>query len=114
MGATVYIQLTLIMDPMLPAREIAVAWLETCGFDMFEEANTYNIWDYGDFKFVFEDPFLNGEYRLYSPSAAELTSGSLPWANDYTIKAKETIRKTPERYNYEAPGRQIELPFVVS
>jgi GWxTD domain-containing protein len=84
------------------------------GFDMFEEANTYNIWDYGDFKFVFEDPFRNGEYRLYSPSAAELTSGSLPWANDYTIKAKETIRKTPERYNYEAPGRQIELPFVVS
>ena len=39
MGAPVYIQLTLIMDPMLPAREIAVAWLETCGFDMFEESS---------------------------------------------------------------------------
>lgn len=84
------------------------------GHDMMEEANTYNIWDYGDFKFVFEDPFRNGEYRLYSPSAAELTAGALPWVNDYTIKAKETIRKTPERYSYKAPGRQIELPFVVA
>lgn len=84
------------------------------GHDMFEEANTYNIWDYGEFKFVFEDPFRNGEYRLYAPSAAELTAGGLPWVNDYTIKAKETFRKTPERYIYEAPGRQIELPFVVA
>lgn len=83
-------------------------------FDMFEEANTYNIWDYGDFKFVFEDPFRNGEYRLYSPSAAVLSAGGLPWVNDYTIKAAETINKTPERYVYEAPGRQIELPFVVA
>ena len=83
-------------------------------FDMFEEANTYNIWDYGDFKFVFEDPFRNGEYRLYSPSAAVLSAGGLPWVNDYTIKAAETINKNPERYVYEAPGRQIELPFVVA
>ncbi len=35
--------------------------------DLFEELNTYNIWDYGAFRFVFEDPFRNGEYRLYSP-----------------------------------------------
>lgn len=84
------------------------------GHDMMEEANTYNIWDYGEFKFVFEDPFRNGEYRLYSPSAADLTAGGLPWVNDYTIKAKETIKRTPERYTYKAPGRQIELPFVVA
>jgi len=82
--------------------------------DMLEEANTYNIWDYGEFKFVFEDPFRNGEYRLYAPSSADLAAGGLPWVNDYTIKAKETFRKTPERYIYEAPGRQIELPFVVA
>ncbi|NNF02896.1 MAG: GWxTD domain-containing protein, partial [Rhodothermales bacterium] len=82
--------------------------------DLLEEANTYNIWDYGDFKFVFEDPFRNGEYRLYSPSAAEIADGALPWVNDYTIKARETFRETPERYDYEAPGRQIELPYLVS
>ena len=82
--------------------------------DLAEEANTFNIWDYGEFKFVFEDPFRNGEYRLYSPSASEIADGSLPWANDYTIKAKETFLETPERYEYEAPGRQVELPYMVS
>ncbi len=82
--------------------------------DMAAEANTFNIWDYGDFKFVFEDPFRNGEYRLFSPSAADLSDGSLPWANDYTIKAAETFKKTPERYDYEAPGRQVEIPFLVT
>ncbi|NNE70539.1 MAG: tetratricopeptide repeat protein [Rhodothermales bacterium] len=83
-------------------------------FALDEEANTFNIWDYGDFKFVFEDPFRNGEYRMYSPSAADLSQGAVPWVNDYTIKAAETIRETPDRYEYEAPGRQIELPFLVS
>lgn len=82
--------------------------------DLLEEANTYNIWDYGAFKFVFEDPFRNGEYRLYSPSASEISEGALPWVNDYTIKARETFRETPERYEYEAPGRQIEVPYLVN
>ncbi len=80
----------------------------------FEELNTYNIWDYGDFKFVFEDPFRSGEYRLYSPSAEKIAGGALPWENDYTIIAKETIAKTPERYEYAAPGRQINLPYLVN
>ena len=84
------------------------------GWDMFEEANTYNVWDYGDFKFVFEDPFRNGEFRLYSPSAADISEGAIPYVNDYIIKARETIRETPERYEYEAPGRQIELPYAVA
>lgn len=84
------------------------------GWDMFEEANTYNIWDYGEFKFVFEDPFRNGEFRLYSPSAADISDGAIAYVNDYIIKARETIRETPERYDYEAPGRQIELPYAVA
>jgi len=84
------------------------------GWDMFEEANTYNIWDYGEFKFVFEDPFRNGEFRLYSPSASDISEGAIPYVNDYIIKARETIRETPERYDYEAPGRQIELPYAVA
>lgn len=84
------------------------------GWDMFEEANTYNIWDYGEFKFVFEDPFRNGEFRLYSPSAQDISDGAIAYVNDYIIRARETIRKTPERYDYEAPGRQIELPYAVA
>ena len=31
-----FLKLTLTIKPLLPAREIAVAWLDTCGFDMFE------------------------------------------------------------------------------
>ena len=84
------------------------------GFDMAAEANTFNVWDYGDFRFVFEDPFRNGEYRLYSPGADEVSRGVQPWLNDYAILAKETFERVPERYEYEAPGRQIELPYLVS
>ncbi|TDI70260.1 MAG: GWxTD domain-containing protein, partial [Bacteroidetes bacterium] len=84
------------------------------GFDMFEEANTYNIWTYEDKKFVFEDPFRNGEFRLYSPSASDISQGSLPWLNDYAIRARETFREEPESYTYKAPGRQIDVPFLVA
>lgn len=84
------------------------------GMDMIAEANAFNIWDYGEFRFVFEDPFRNGEYRLYSPSAKEVAQGVSPWINDYSIKARETFRNVPERYEYTAPGRQIELPYLVN
>lgn len=83
-------------------------------FDMLAEANTFNIWDYGDFRFVFEDPFRNGEYRLYSPSASDMSAGVPSWLNDYSLAAKETIARTPERYEYETPGRRVDIPFVTS
>ncbi len=83
-------------------------------YQLFDEMNTFNIWDYGEFRFVFEDPFRNGEYRLYSPPATQLAAGMDGWINDYEIIARETFRKTPERYVYESPARQIELPFLVN
>ncbi len=83
-------------------------------FDMLAETNTFNIWDYGDFRFVFEDPFRNGEFRLYSPSASDMSAGVPAWLNDYSIIAKETIARIPERYEYEAPGRRVDIPFVAS
>ena len=82
--------------------------------EAFEELNTYNIWEYGAFRFVFEDPFRNGEYRLYSPPAEVSAVQVNSWQNDYVMRSKETFRKTPQRYEYEAPGRQIELPFLVT
>jgi GWxTD domain-containing protein len=87
--------------------------------DDFAEAvsrqNAFNIWDYGDFRFVFEDPMRNGEYRLYSPPADVIASGSaLPWTNDYKIKARETFREHPDRYEYEGSGRRVQLPYVVN
>lgn len=102
-------------DPTQPGTRLVLQVAQRgTDFDLGDEANTFNIWDYGDFKFVFEDPFRNGEYRMFSPSAADLSQGAVPWVNDYTIKAAETIRRTPDRYDYEAPGRQIELPYLVS
>ncbi|MEM1095267.1 MAG: tetratricopeptide repeat protein [Bacteroidota bacterium] len=83
-------------------------------WNVFEEGNSYNIWQYDGFRFVFEDPFRNNEYRLYTPSARDLSEGELPWENDYVIIAKETISRRPEEYTYEAPGRQIDLPYLVS
>ena len=80
----------------------------------FEDMNTYNIWDYGDFRFVFEDPFRNGEYRIYSPSAEEMAQQFDRHVNDYVRITKEIIRETPQRYEYVSHGRQIELPFLVS
>ena len=83
-------------------------------FDMLAEANTFNIWDYGDFRFVFEDPFRNGEYRLYSPAASDMSAGVPAWLNDYSLAAKEIIAEAPERYEYEPPGRRVDIPFVAS
>ena len=82
--------------------------------EAFEEMNTYNIWEYGRFRFVFEDPFRNGEYRMYSPPAEQSVTQLNTWHNDYVIKSRETFRTTPQLYEYEAPGRQIELPFLVT
>ena len=80
----------------------------------FEEMNAYNIWEYGPFRFVFEDPFRNGEYRLYSPPASDISNQVISWQNDYEIRSKETFRKIPETYEYKAPGRQVELPYLVT
>ena len=84
--------------------------------DMASAANVFNVWDYGDFEFVFEDPLRNGEYRLYSPPAdlfSDPTAGRVDQL-DFEIKARETFRERPETYGYEAPGRQVQLPYLTS
>ncbi len=84
--------------------------------DLVEESNRYNIWEYGDFRFVFEDPFNNGRFRFFSPPADAISNGrvSQAWVNDYEIKSKEIFRKRPDLYDYTPPGRRIDLPFLVS
>src|SRR5690606_5738478 len=82
------------------------------------QSNRFNVWDYGDFRFVFEDPFNNGEFRLYSPPAdlfALTGPGAAAVENmDYALIARETFRRTPERYAYEPPGRQVGIPYLVT
>ena len=33
---------------------------------------------------------------------------------DYVFRAREAFRETPERYNFEVPGRQINIPALVT
>ena len=106
---TSYAQRRLLVQ-VLSDKEIS----EAAGLDLLPEMNTFNVWDYGDFQFVFEDPMRNGRYRLYSPSAAEIGAGLDGWQHDYVIKAEETFRTIPDRYAYTAPGRQVELPYLVN
>src|SRR5690606_35079851 len=85
-------------------------------FDMIDRSNLFNIWDYGDFRFVFEDPIRNGEYRLYSPPADLFADASAGMAErmDYEIIARQTFREQPERYTYEPPGRDVRIPYLVT
>ena len=80
------------------------------------ELNRFNVWDYGDLQFVFEDPFRNGEYRLYSPPA-DLFSLDRAGAFedlDYVQKTETAIREVPERFTFAAPGRGVALPYLVT
>jgi len=85
--------------------------------EMFSEANRFNVWDYGDgVRFVFEDPGRNGQFRLYSLPADVYSLGSLtrPEAMDFELRARSEVRRQPERYTFQAPGRQVVLPYRVT
>ncbi len=85
-------------------------------FDMIDRSNLFNIWDYGDFRFIFEDPLRNGEYRLYSPPAdffADISTGMVE-RMDYELIARETFREQPQRYVYTAPGRDVRIPYLAT
>lgn len=86
------------------------------GSAMEVTANRFNVWDYGDFTLVFEDPNRNGEFRLYSPPADlyALSNAREVYRMDFAQQAEERVRETPERYTFEAPGRQVELPYRVT
>lgn len=82
-----------------------------------EVSNRFNVWDYGDgVRFVFEDPGRNGQFRLYSLPADVygLVTVDDPTAMDFVERAQEEVRRTPERYTFRAPGRQVELPYRVA
>lgn len=85
-------------------------------FDMLDRSNIFNIWDYGDFRFVFEDPIRNGEFRLYSPPADFFADAGTGFTElmDYELIARRTFREQPERYEYRPPGRDVRIPYLVT
>lgn len=75
-----------------------------------EQMRTFDIWDYGRFRFVFVDEMRNGNFILYTPPASHKN----PWLVDYAIKARETFRSLPEQYRFDPPGRLFKMPYVVA
>jgi hypothetical protein len=55
----------------------------------------FNVLEYRDFKFVFEDVTRGGHFTLYSPKAGSSSS----WKNDYVIQAAEMALTNPEQYD---------------
>ncbi|MEM1054176.1 MAG: GWxTD domain-containing protein [Bacteroidota bacterium] len=84
--------------------------------EAFASFNRFNVWDYGDLQFVFEDPNRNGEFVLYSPPADVfgLPSAGAVQDMDFVLRTREAFRETPERYTFEVPGRQVEIPARVT
>ena len=83
--------------------------------DMVQTANRFNVWDYGDgVRFVFEDPDRSGRFTLYSPPADAFGLGRDVSRMDFVERAQEEVRRRPERYRFQAPGRQVELPYRVT
>lgn len=80
-----------------------------------DDPNRFNVWDYGDFRLVFEDPNRNGEFRLYSPPADVFALADADDAArmDYVMAARVQVRREPERYRFQAPGRAVDLPYRV-
>ncbi|MEM0962524.1 MAG: tetratricopeptide repeat protein, partial [Bacteroidota bacterium] len=91
--------------------------VESLSSDPFRSVNRFNVWDYGDdVRFVFEDPTRNGSFRLYSPPADVFATLSArnPEALDFVERAQAQVRRQPERYQFRAPGRQVQLPYRVT
>ena len=83
--------------------------------DMVQTANRFNVWDYGDgVRFVFEDPDRSGRFTLYSPPADVFGLSRDVSRMDFVERAQEEVRRRPERYRFQAPGRQVELPYRVT
>ena len=84
--------------------------------DMVRTANRFNVWDYGDgVRFVFEDPDRSGRFTLYSPPADVFGLAGVDASRmDFVEIAQQEVRRRPERYRFQAPGRQVELPYRVT
>ena len=88
--------------------------------DMVQAANRFNVWTYADgMTMVFEDPDRSGRFTLYSPPADAFGATTQGRARDvsrmdFVERVQEEVRERPERYQFKAPGRAVELPYRVT
>ena len=81
-----------------------------------QSANRLNVWDYGDFQFVFEDINRTGEFSFYTPPADlfGLPSARRVQEMDYVLQAREIAREVPQRYDYRRRGQRVDIPARVT
>ncbi len=67
------------------------------GYGMFVSSEDGRLvsWEYGDFRMVFQDWFMSGDFNFFSPSAKYFSGRDTP--NDYTLIARALQRSMPER-----------------
>lgn len=63
------------------------------------------IWDYGDFRLVYEDRFLNRNYSF--------SWGFMPETDSKYI-FDQLVKETPERYDFPFGGGELTIPHVIA
>ncbi|WP_412067371.1 hypothetical protein [Rubrivirga sp. IMCC43871] len=77
-------------------------------------ARAVRVWDYPDFRFVFEDLDFSGEFRTYSPPAGAFGGpGSRAANDDYVLQEREMARSDPQR-SQVAFARPLDVSALVS
>lgn len=73
----------------------------------------FAVWDYADFRFVFDDPDADGRYRTYSPSAAAMSRSSRAADDDFVMQDRRMQREDPQRTQVGSDP-PLDVPVLVS
>ena len=79
-----YLRLDLVLSPILPAKEIAVAWLNDCGFSMYEESAS------GIVAFALESEWNQGSMQQVLDELSEIAEvkSSTEWVKSENWNAR--------------------------
>ncbi len=63
------------------------------------------VWEYDHARFVFEDEYRNGEFRLASPSAQSVALGLADgYDSDFAMMSGDIARELPQQYTFDPAG----------
>ena len=82
------------------------------GVDAYGDSR-FAVWDYADFRFVFDDPDRDGGYRTYSPPASAMSRSPRAADDDFVLQDREMQRDAPQQTQY-APGDLLDVPVLAS
>ena len=77
-------------------------------------ANPYDVWEYGGFRYVFDDPFRSGTYQFYSPSATAYSGQRGDAANDDYVIQDRILRRDDPQQTQDRPAVALDVPVLVS